>query len=975
MAIILLGCPIMSENAVWHRVLSRGPVVVVLCLILGQALGKGDILPADRVTLWSSAGVEGGIPQVTNVYTTLPAGATLAQINSAIASCPANQVVQLSAGRYALGGGQILMNARNGVVLRGAGPSTLLVFSGSPYQANILVQGPNTPYIPQTRPAFVADWVGGYAQGSTNIVLSTVAGISVGTIMWLDQINDNDDVGSNNSYEGCGGCGRENGTRSQQQMVRVQAINGTSVTIWPPLHMANWRSSQSPQAWSVGALSLNCGIEDLAIDGTASSPGSGYGANVAFLYTYNCWVRNITSTNEYGNNSASSHVFSWFSGHTSIRDSFFYGTRAASSMSYGVLLSLSHECLVENNIFQKVTGPVVIGAASSGNVIAYNYCTNMYYIQPPTYLMSSMTPHDAHNCMNLFEGNYGNQVRADAFHGTSSHNVVFRNRLTGWDEPSRIYQNYAVMLDTFNRYWSFVGNILGTSGKHTVYEALAGTTAGAGMSIYIAGFSTLPTKVPSDPKTVATMYRHGNYDTVNNTIMWTGTNPDRTIPASMYLTAKPSWFGNRPWPPFEPSNPGTAVPTNLPAGYRFVYGVAPASLPANQPPVASAAATPRLGLAPLLVTFSSTGSFDPEKAALTYLWSFGDGTTSTLANPTRTYSADGTYVAQLTVSDGTNSVTSEGLTIRVGNQSPIVQVNATPSAGPAPLTVSFSSAGTYDPEGSQLSYAWDFGDHGTSTAANPTHTYLASGPYYAQLTVSDSTNVVSSSLIRIAVSIPGSTLVAAYGFNEGTGGAVMDISGNGNVGTVVGATWTSSGRYATALRFNGTSDYVTVEETPSLDFNSGVTVEAWVNPTTLGGWRAVVYQANDVLALEASTPQGPPSFGGSFSLAPLYGTATLPLNTWSHLAGTYDGTTMRLYVNGALVASRIESRPFGTSSSALTIGGDPVYGQYFAGLLDDVRFYNRALSAPEIQTDVSAFLSGTGKNPTIPSGVKVLSQQ
>jgi PKD repeat protein len=87
----------------------------------------------------------------------------------------------------------------------------------------------------------------------------------------------------------------------------------------------------------------------------------------------------------------------------------------------------------------------------------------------------------------------------------------------------------------------------------------------------------------------------------------------------------------------------------------------------NRPPVAVAAGSPTNGVAPLAVTFSSGGSSDPEGTALTYNWAFGDGATSTSANPSHIYQAAGTYTAQLTVSDGTNATSSSMLLITATN--------------------------------------------------------------------------------------------------------------------------------------------------------------------------------------------------------------------------------------------------------------------------------------------------------------------
>jgi len=83
------------------------------------------------------------------------------------------------------------------------------------------------------------------------------------------------------------------------------------------------------------------------------------------------------------------------------------------------------------------------------------------------------------------------------------------------------------------------------------------------------------------------------------------------------------------------------------------------------------------------------------------------------------------------------------------------------------------------------------------------------------------------------------------------------------------------------------------------------------------------------------------------------GTAQLPLNTWTHLAVTHDGTTLRLYVNGAQVGSRAVAGSLLTSSGALRIGGNSIWGEFFQGSIDEVRIYNRALSPGEIQNDMT----------------------
>jgi hypothetical protein len=259
------------------------------------------------------------------------------------------------------------------------------------------------------------------------------------------------------------------------------------------------------------------------------------------------------------------------------------------------------------------------------------------------------------------------------------------------------------------------------------------------------------------------------------------------------------------------------------------------------------------------------------------------------------------------------------------------------------------------------------------------HTYQTAGTFNAQLTVSDGTNTTADS-VTITVTpvgqIPG--LVAAYGFEEGSGVSVGDDSGGGNNGTVSGgATWTT-GRFGKALAFNGSDALVTINDSASLDLTTALTLEAWVNPTVISAsWRNILYKQADIYFLMGSTPQGPPDFGGLFASANVYGPAALATNTWTHIAGTYDGTTMRFFVNGIQVASRAQAGALNPSTGPLTIGGDTVTHdagpQFWSGLIDEVRVYNRALTAVEIQTDMLTPASDAlRQRPPTVSGLRVL---
>jgi len=203
-------------------------------------------------------------------------------------------------------------------------------------------------------------------------------------------------------------------------------------------------------------------------------------------------------------------------------------------------------------------------------------------------------------------------------------------------------------------------------------------------------------------------------------------------------------------------------------------------------------------------------------------------------------------------------------------------------------------------------------------------------------------------------------LVAAYSFNEGSGGVVADASGHGLTGTITGASWTTQGRFGNALSFNGTSAMVTVASNALLNMTTAMTLEAWVFPTAQGTlWRNVIIKerpGGEVYNLYSNVDTSVPTVyvdPTPTTWLDARGTTQLPLNAWTHLAATYDGTMLRLYVNAVQVGSRPVSGALVTSTGALRIGGNSIWGEFFQGTIDEIRIYNRALTQGEIQTDMA----------------------
>jgi len=198
---------------------------------------------------------------------------------------------------------------------------------------------------------------------------------------------------------------------------------------------------------------------------------------------------------------------------------------------------------------------------------------------------------------------------------------------------------------------------------------------------------------------------------------------------------------------------------------------------ASNPPVASFTASPISGQAPLAVSFNASGSSDSDGSITSYAWTFGDGGSSLGVTPSHTYNTAGTYTAQLTVTDDDGATDTATHTIQVSstpiaNNPPVASFTASPTSGQEPLAVSFNASGSSDPDGSITSYAWTFGDGGSSSGVTASHTYNIAGTYIARLAVTDDDGATDTTTRQIEVSVssvPEDLYVDANSGSDATG--------------------------------------------------------------------------------------------------------------------------------------------------------------------------------------------------------------
>ena len=353
--------------------------------------------------------------------------------------------------------------------------------------------------------------------------------------------------------------------------------------------------------------------------------------------------------------------------------------------------------------------------------------------------------------------------------------------------------------------------------------------------------------------------------------------------------------------------------------------------PVNQPPVAVASPSTLAGKAPLAVTFTGDTSSDPDGTVSAFLWTFDDAAsgvlnTATTANAAHTFSAAGTYIVSLKVTDNlgaTNTVTTAPIVV-APNQAPSASATGAPLSGKEPLTVAFSSAGTSDPDDATptLTYSWNFGD-GTSasTSPDPTHTYSTAvgSPFTATLTVTDPLGASDQKTVVVGVNAnQAPTAVANVAVGSSTAGIVplvVDFVGSDSTddGTIVSYLWTFSPGITSTLAdpqftFGTTGNYpVTLTVTDDNNVTDTATININVNPvpnvppiavasvTPASGKQGTIFQFTGDQSSDPDNTPGPPitylwDFGDG-------GTSTLA--NPSHAFSATGNRTVQLQVKDA----------------------------------------------------------------------------
>ena len=313
-----------------------------------------------------------------------------------------------------------------------------------------------------------------------------------------------------------------------------------------------------------------------------------------------------------------------------------------------------------------------------------------------------------------------------------------------------------------------------------------------------------------------------------------------------------------------------------------------------------------------------------------------------------------------------SSVQGDAAHVYAFNKISIAPSHPTANVGSITTVQDNSASGTLtgsDPEGDPLTFSivsnGALGSATITNAATGAFTYVpnagAVGRDSFTFKVSDGTSDSNVATISVTI-LPASGERGVWLMDEGSGTTILDTSGLGNNGALQGSPTWVTGYHGLGWHLAGTSDYALVANDATLNISGPLTIAAWVKPERLAT-QYLVKKANgasDGYELSLSTNGkafarlNQATSGNTYRID---STTSYPTSgtVWIHLAATYDGTTLRLYVNGVLEGAIAGPASIATNGGALGIGAQPDGASPLQGALDDVRLYARALSAAEIQ--------------------------
>lgn len=528
------------------------------------------LLPRARRTEWRP-GIPGGVPRSTKTCWTLDATAfgdgvadATAAIQTALDSCPLGQAVVLPAGTYRTTG---VVWLRRGVVLRGEGPRTTRIRrdgAGGDRGGVVLRIGNGAAF------GEVVSVTADVPLGDRRLPVSSTDRFRPGDFVHVDERDDPDRIVTGD----CTWFKRMDGTvaRSVGQRAEIASVEPDAIVLATPMH-APLHARLRPEVVRLSPQPVrDAGIEDLYVTG-------GVGANVDVQSAAYSWIRNVESDAVWGRHVSLSGCYRCV-----VRDSYVHHAShgyASGANAYGISLnSQTSDTLVENNIVDHLNKPVTFEASGGGNVVAYNYVDDPVLGQMPTWQELAIDgAHCSHPHQELVEGNWAPHIGAAATHGNASGLTFFRNFASSRARTVVHVGNVeAVQLDAGMRDMNVLGNVLSAPGIGARYEPTPdprtpGTYAWRTLTwpppkVYLlGGWARGDSPQNFDERVAATLLRHGNFDYATRRVLWDPRVPGRALPASLYLSERPDFFGDERWPWVEPERaPRVHV---LPAKRRF----------------------------------------------------------------------------------------------------------------------------------------------------------------------------------------------------------------------------------------------------------------------------------------------------------------------------------------------------------------------------------------------------------------------